>query len=91
MPGVKPIQYEVLFNNAFGGEAGSMGVEVVETDNGAVGRVGDKVVSLLVVQGRALEWQVDGQTLAPFATLTPDSPKRAENGAALRAALGIPA
>lgn len=81
------IQFEVLFNNVFGEQAQSMGVQTDESGPSAVGLVNGHVLSLFVVQGRALEWQLDGEPFLAFATLTPDSPERAANGTALGAAV----
>jgi hypothetical protein len=81
------VQYQVLFNNAFGAESEAFGLAIDDSGGDAVGKVGNHTVQLLVIQDRALEWRIDGQTFAPWKMHTPDSPERQVNGENLRAAL----
>jgi hypothetical protein len=81
------VQYQTLFGNAFGAEPDAFGIEIDTSGGDAVGKVGNKTVELLVIQGRALEWRINGQTFAPWKLHTPDDRDRQTNGESLRAAL----
>jgi hypothetical protein len=80
-------QFEALFTNAFGDGTTAHGVQIDATGETAIGRAGPHTVELLVVQGRAIEWRIDGATLAPWKQHAKDDPTRQANGEALRAKL----
>lgn len=81
-------QFEALFTNAFGNGTAAFGLEIDATGEVAVARKGTHTVELLVVQGRAIEWRVDGATLVAWKQYGRDDDQRNTNGAALRAHLG---
>lgn len=81
-------QFEALFTNAFGASPSDFGLTIDTSGDTAVGQVNGHTVDMLVVQGRAIEWRVDGKTFVPFERVyEPNDPKRAKNGTALLAVI----
>lgn len=80
---IKNEQFAALFENHFGGDPASFGLEVVDGE----GRKGEHRITLFAPGGRAIEWQHNGVAVAPFKLHGRDSTERAPNGEALRALL----
>lgn len=80
-------QFDALFTNAFSDGPAAFDIEIDASTDTAVGRKGDHTVELLVVQGRAIEWRVDGARLVDWKQHAKDDPARQTNAAQLRAAL----
>lgn len=81
-------QYEALFTNSFNAPPEEFDITVDDSGETAVGTIGAHTVELLVIQGRAIEWRVDGQTLFPFGKVySKDDPTRAQNADLLRSRL----
>lgn len=84
------VQFETLFNGAFGAPLVTLGFEVDTSGPEPVARKGDHVVRLYEVNGRGIEWIVDGKTIAPFQINGSDEAgqkRKAANRIALEAAL----
>ncbi len=77
------IQFTVLFLGAFGQSVEDAGLELDTSGARIVARKGEHVVSLLVVQDKALEWQVDGTTLHAFEVNGRDVKSLARKSAAM--------
>ena len=61
-----PLQFTTLSHGAFGATLDELGFTLDTSGPEPVARKGDKVLSLLVVEGRAMQWQVNGAALTPF-------------------------
>ena len=61
------LQFTLLFNGAFGAPVEEFGLTVDATGADPIARKGDKTVSLLTVEGRGIEWQVNQASIGvPF-------------------------
>lgn len=79
------VQYQSLFTNNFGADPAEFGITIDASQDVAVGRANGHEVKLTVVQGNAIDWQVDGQKLMDWpGVLKPIDPQRATNGDLLR-------
>lgn len=81
-------QYEALFTNAFGAPSAEFGVEIDTSSGNAIGKAGAHTIELLVLNGRAIDWRVDGDPIVVFErTYKRDDPRRTTNGGLLRSKL----
>jgi hypothetical protein len=63
---VTDIQYTTLFLGTFGKTVEDVGLDLDTSGPTPVARKADHVVSLLVINDKCLEWQIDGKSLTPF-------------------------
>jgi hypothetical protein len=76
-------QFAVLFLGSFGQAVEELGGEIDTSGAEPVATFGTHTVSLLVVGGNAVEWQVDGAELFPFTLNGRDERGMARKAAAL--------
>jgi hypothetical protein len=68
------LQFTVLFSGAFGTTIEDLGGTLDTTGDVPVAKKGSKVVSLLVINDRGIEWQVNGTAIGvPFSINGRDS------------------
>jgi hypothetical protein len=61
------LQFTTLFNGAFGAPLEELGLTLDTAGDAPVAKKGDKVVSLLVINDRGIEWQINGASIdVPF-------------------------
>lgn len=67
MPQFMELQFTLLFAGAFGATAEEFGLTVDATSDAPIARKDDKTVSLLVIENRGIEWQVNSASIGvPF-------------------------
>jgi hypothetical protein len=86
--GFNKFQYQALFTNAFGSDPETFGINIDDTSDVAVGRIGTHAVELQIVKDRPIAWQVDGTEIIEWpGVLRPADPARATNAETLLIAL----
>jgi hypothetical protein len=63
---ISQVQFSVLFLGTFGQAVEELGGTIDASGADPVAKFGTHTVSLLVVGGNAVEWQLDGAELFPF-------------------------
>jgi hypothetical protein len=60
---ISELQFTTLFNGAFGAPLEELGLTLDTSGDAPVAKKGGKVVSLLVINDRGIEWQVNGASI----------------------------
>jgi hypothetical protein len=84
------VQLTTLFLGSFGQSPGELGFEIDASGPEPVAKKGNRALSLLVIDGKAMEWQINGKRLITFTLNGKDArsaARKTEALAALNAAL----